>query len=205
MYRKEMRMNRARYYPLKVGAIVVMVTLAGFYLAGVSYAQHSHHTMAPTPTQTTPAQTAPSSRAAPPKADPSWPAAQPKPDPALQAIYSKQLPAVQEAVAQAIQHLEAGQQQEALTEMKQVKASLETLRQALGRHVGPVFLNDRCPIMGTKIDSDKVPPSLIRTYGQGKVAFCCDGCPAQWARLTAAEKAAKLKEVAVAPPITQQP
>lgn len=195
-------MNRARYYPLKVGAIAVMVTLAGFYLAGVSYAQHSHHMMPPT--APTPAPTPPSSRTAPPKADSSARVAQPKADPALQAIYSKQLPAVQEAVAQAIQHLEAGHQQEALTQMKQVKTSLEALRQALGRHVGPVFLNDRCPIMGTKIDSDKVPPALIRTYSQGRVAFCCNGCPAQWARLTAAEKATRLQTVAAAPPQAPQ-
>jgi hypothetical protein len=180
-------MNRTTYYTLKTGAIAVMVALSGFYLAGVSYGQHSH-TMprrAPQPTK---------------QAQP--PSPQPKADASLRAIHAQQVPALQEAVGRAIQQLQAGQQQEALTEMQQVKASLEALRQALGKHVGPIFLNDRCPIMGARIDPEKTPAELTRVYGQGQVAFCCAGCPAQWARLTAAEKAAKLKEVAVAPPQT---
>jgi hypothetical protein len=180
-------MNRARYRRLKVGAIPVMILAGGFYLAGVSYGQHSH-TMprrAPQPTR---------------QAQPSSP--QPKAEVSLRAIHAQQVPALQEAVGRAIQHLQEGHQQEALTEMQRVKASLETLRQALGKHVGPMFLNDRCPIMGAKIDPEKVPAELTRVYGQGKVAFCCAGCPAQWARLTAAEKAVKLKEIAVAPPQT---
>ncbi len=131
------------------------------------------------------------------------PGTSPGADASLRAIHTKQVPALQETVARAIQHLEAGNQQEALNEMKQVQVSLEALRQALGKQVGPLFLNERCPIMGTRIDPEKVPAELTRVYGQGKVAFCCGGCPAQWARLTAAEKAAKLKEVAAMPAQTQ--
>ena len=84
--------------------------------------------------------------------------------------------------------------------MMQIQSSLNALRQALGAQAGPRFLNDRCPIMGTKIDPDNVAAELIRVYGQGKVAFCCGGCPAQWDHLTEAQKTARLKEAGSPPP-----
>jgi len=120
-----------------------------------------------------------------------------KADTSLQAIHSKQVPAVQEAVERAIQHLDAGHQQQALEELRQIKASLESVRVALGKQVGPQIVNDRCPIMGGAINVDTVPAALTRIHGKDKVAFCCDGCPAQWGRLTYAEKTAKLKEVTI--------
>lgn len=55
-------------------------------------------------------------------------------------------------------------------------------------------VNARCPIMGGAIDSAKVPASLTREYNGQKVGFCCGGCPAQWDKLTTAEKDAKLKK-----------
>ena len=178
-------MDRIRCYMLPLRAIPVIVALIGFHAAGVSYAQHNHTMPARAPRQTRgikPAQEGTS----------------------LQAIYSQRLPAVQAAVRRAIQHLETGHQQEALNELKQVQSSLVALQQALGRQMGPRFLNDRCPIMGTKIDPENVPAELIRAYGQGKVAFCCGGCPAQWDSFTEAQKTAKLKEVAGPPPQTLQ-
>jgi hypothetical protein len=178
-------MNRASYYTRKVAPIPAIVALIGFYLAGVSYAQHQH--------------TMPDS-AMPPTAK-TKPAQE---DTSLQTIYSQRLPALQAAVGRAIQHLQAGHQQEALNELRQLQSSLAALHQALGQQVAPRFLNGRCPIMGTKISADKVPAELTRVYGQGKVAFCCGGCPAQWDRLTAAQKAAQLKQVARQPQETHQ-
>jgi len=189
-------MNRARHYTAKVGAVSATVALIGFCIAGASYAQHSGMMHGSAPQQTR--------QVTPPTASPSPQAAQSKEGPSLHVIHAKQLPAIQEAVAQAIQHLEAGHQQEALAELRQIKVSLETLRQALGKQVGPLFLNDRCPIMGTKINADRVPAELTRVYGQSKVAFCCGGCPAQWDRLTEPQKAAKLKTVAVGSQPTPQ-
>ncbi len=168
-------MNRIRHSTLQLGAIPVIVALVGFVVVGVSYAQHNHSMPARAPQQARETQ--------PPKEPVS-----------LQSLYSQQLPAVQAALGRAIQHLHAGHQQEALNELKQVQSSLAALQQALGRQVGPRFLNDRCPIMGTKINPDNVPADLTRVYGQGKVAFCCGGCPAQWDSLTEAQKTAKLKE-----------
>jgi hypothetical protein len=173
-------MNRASYYTLKVAPIPVMVALIGFYIAGVSYAQHQH-TMPGSAMQQT-AKTKPA-----------------KEDTSLQTIYSQRLPALQAAVGWAIQHLQAGHQQEALNELRQVQSALAALHQALGQQVAPRVLNDRCPIQGTRIDPDKVPAELTRVYGQGRMAFCCAGCPDQWDRLTEVQKAAKLKQVARQP------
>jgi hypothetical protein len=178
-------MNRASYYTLKVAPIPTFVTLIGFCIAGVSYAQHQH-TMPGSAMQQT-AKTKPA-----------------KEDASLQTIYSQRLPALQETVKRAIQHLEAGHHQEALNEMRQVQSALVALQHALGQQVGPRFLNDRCPIQGARIDPDKVPAALTRVYGQGQVAFCCAGCPDQWDRLTEAQKAAQLKQVARQPQSTHQ-
>ena len=55
------------------------------------------------------------------------------------------------------------------------------------------FANTKCPIMGSPIDPAKVPESLARVYKGKKIAFCCAGCPAQWDKLTDAEKDARLQ------------
>ena len=58
-----------------------------------------------------------------------------------------------------------------------------------------VFVNDKCPIMGSAIDPAKVTPDLVREYKGQKVAFCCGMCPPQWDKLADAEKDAKLAKV----------
>lgn len=56
------------------------------------------------------------------------------------------------------------------------------------------FVNTRCPMMGSKIDPDKVTADLTREFKGQKVAFCCAGCPVQWDKLSAEEKATKLAQ-----------
>ena len=56
------------------------------------------------------------------------------------------------------------------------------------------FANVTCPIMGSRIDPANVPNRLVRQYKGKKVAFCCGGCPAQWDKLSDAERDAKLKQ-----------
>lgn len=113
----------------------------------------------------------------------------------LETIHAKQVPAIQDAVRKAIQHIEAGHTQMALTELKRAQTSLESVQKALGEHIGPQFANDRCPMMGSPIKAENVKPDLVRTYKGQKVAFCCAGCPAAWDRLSDAQKAAKLQAV----------
>lgn len=61
--------------------------------------------------------------------------------------------------------------------------------------VKAVYVNTRCPIMGSPIDAANVPKNLVREHKGQKVALCCDGCPAAWDKLSDSEKDAKLAEV----------
>ena len=117
----------------------------------------------------------------------------------LDTIDSNRLSAIQKMLARAIQHLEAGHQQEALKELRQAQTSLETVRQSLGKHVEPPIVNARCPIMGSRINTTRVSASLTRMYDGRRVAFCCAGCPGTWDQLDDAQKAAKLKSAIAEP------
>ncbi len=57
------------------------------------------------------------------------------------------------------------------------------------------FVNNLCPIMGSKMDLAKVPEKFTRTYKGKKVAFCCASCPAAWDKLSDTEKDTKLSKV----------
>ena len=168
-------MNKPGHGIRRAGVILAIVALIGSYAAG----QHVH--------------SAPG--VVPPKAAKPQPMKQSPPT-----IDAKQLSAIQEAVVRAIGHLEAGHQQDALKELKQIQSSLESLRQVLDKNAAPSFVNDRCPILGTPIDSAKVPAALIRVHEGHKVAFCCTGCPQAWDRLGNPEKTAKLAVVTAQPP-----
>ena len=53
-------------------------------------------------------------------------------------------------------------------------------------------VNAACPIMGGRINPERVKPELTRQYKGQTIAFCCGGCPEQWDKLSDAEKQAKL-------------
>jgi hypothetical protein len=55
------------------------------------------------------------------------------------------------------------------------------------------IVNTVCPIMGTKIDPDKVPAKLTRRFQGKTVGFCCAGCPAAWDKLSDEAKTEKLQ------------
>lgn len=52
-------------------------------------------------------------------------------------------------------------------------------------------MNTSCPFSGEACNGD-----IASDYKAGKVAFCCAGCKAKWAKLTDAEKDAKLASMA---------
>ena len=58
---------------------------------------------------------------------------------------------------------------------------------------GTKIVNARCPIMG-----GNPVAALTRDYNGQKIGFCCSGCPAQWDKLTDAEKDAKLAKAMAA-------
>jgi hypothetical protein len=161
-------------------AVALVFAVASYIAAGRCAAQHQHAA----PGNVAPRVVGPRPVAAPQPARENVPA-----------IDVKRLSAIQEAVARAVGHLQAGHQQEALTELKLVQNSLESLRRAIERNTALSFVNDRCPIMGTLIDPTKVPAALTRMHEGRRVAFCCAGCPQAWDRLGTAEKAAKLANV----------
>ncbi len=56
------------------------------------------------------------------------------------------------------------------------------------------FANSKCPIMGKRINPEKVKPALVRQFDGKQVAFCCGGCPRRWDKLSQEEKARKLAQ-----------
>ncbi|MFP4354155.1 MAG: hypothetical protein ACLFUJ_03445 [Phycisphaerae bacterium] len=58
-----------------------------------------------------------------------------------------------------------------------------------------LYANAKCPTMGSPIHAKNVKDSLTRQFKGQTVAFCCGGCPAAWDKLSAEDKAAKLKAI----------
>ncbi len=110
----------------------------------------------------------------------------------LDMIHSRELPIAILSIDKAAKAVESGDNKTALTELNKALNTLITIYSALGTHVKPQFANNRCPIMGSPINPEKVAANLIRDYKGRKVAFCCAGCPSMWDKLTDAQKQPKL-------------
>jgi len=102
---------------------------------------------------------------------------------------------VTESIDNTIKAVEADNKKVALTELKKAQEALVLVKNSIGKLVKSQFANVRCPIMGLPINPDKVAGNLVRSYKGQNIAFCCAGCPAQWEKLTDAEKDAKLAKV----------
>lgn len=118
----------------------------------------------------------------------------------LEQVHAKTLPSALNILASLQKAIETGNKEEALTQLNHLKHALMMVQVALAQHVGPTYANTACPIMGTKIDPAKVTADLIREFNGQKVAFCCAMCPAQWDKLTDAEKKTKLMAATAAKP-----
>ncbi|MHC4394232.1 MAG: heavy metal-binding domain-containing protein [Planctomycetota bacterium] len=117
----------------------------------------------------------------------------------LEKILSGHLPMVSKSIDRAVKAVEAGNKQTALAELHKAQKMLVTIKEGIGRHVKPEFVNVRCPIMGSPVNLDKVAKNLIREYKGQKVAFCCAGCPATWDSLSDDQKNIKLAKVKPTP------
>jgi hypothetical protein len=113
----------------------------------------------------------------------------------LEKIHTENLPIVMLSVDKAVRAIESGDKKTALAELYKARKMLIAIYGALGKHVKPQFANNRCPIMGSPINPEKVTKTLVRDYMGQKVAFCCYGCPSTWDKLTNAQKQAKLAKV----------
>jgi hypothetical protein len=113
----------------------------------------------------------------------------------LDMIRSRELPIAILSIDKAAKAVESGDNKTALAELNKAQKMLITIYGALGKHVKPQFANNRCPIMGSPINPNRISKNLIRDYKGQKVAFCCAGCPSTWDKLTDAQKQAKLPKV----------
>lgn len=110
----------------------------------------------------------------------------------LEQLYAKHLPMINQALASARKAVSMGHKEHALRELKKIEGMMAIVNKTLSQHVKPEFANTVCPIMGSKFDASKLPASLIREFNGQKVGFCCAGCPAQWDKLSKAQKQSKL-------------
>jgi hypothetical protein len=107
----------------------------------------------------------------------------------------KRLDQVIKAIDAATEAVERGRKATALAELKKAKGIVAVCLKTMSDMDKGKIANARCPIMGTKLNPEKVPPDLTRKYMGRKVGFCCGGCPQQWDKLSPAEKAKKLGKV----------
>ena len=113
----------------------------------------------------------------------------------LEKIHTENLPIVILSIDKAAKAVESGDKKTALAELHKARKMLIAIYEAIGTHVKPQFVNNRCPMMGSPINPEKVASNLIRDYKGQKVAFCCAGCPSMWDKLPNALKQAKLAKV----------
>ena len=88
--------------------------------------------------------------------------------------------------------IEAGDKKAAIAALAGAREKVTAVYESIKR---PDVVNNKCPIMGGKVDPKKVPDNLYRKFrGQG-VGFCCAGCPHAWDKLSDEDKAKKLAAV----------
>lgn len=113
----------------------------------------------------------------------------------LNMIHSRELPIAILSIDKAAKAVESGDKKTVLAELDKALNTLIAIYRALGTHVKPQFTNNRCPIMGSPINPEKVTKNLIRDYKGQKIAFCCAECPSTWDKLIDVQKHAKLPKV----------
>ena len=119
-------------------------------------------------------------------------------------MHVKKLGEALKAIDKVVKAVEAGNKAEALAELNKAKQLVAACNKAMlqmckvkCKGEGKI-VNTRCPIMGTKLDPNKVTAKLTRIYEGKKIGFCCAGCPSAWDKLSDQQKREKLGKV-VAP------
>lgn len=115
--------------------------------------------------------------------------------------FMKKIKLVLEQVAVAKKAVKADDKKAALAALTKIEATMKSLQsmakgckkgKAPNPAIRPAVVNKTCPIMGLKIDPNKVPDNLYRQFKGKGVGFCCGGCPGPWDKLSDSEKQAKL-------------
>jgi hypothetical protein len=103
----------------------------------------------------------------------------------------KRLADALKAIEAARKAIQGGDTEAALAQLDKAQALIAQTKEGPAKPAA--IANTNCPIMGGKIDPTKTADGLVREYKGKKVAFCCGGCPAQWDKMSDADKDAKLK------------
>jgi hypothetical protein len=105
--------------------------------------------------------------------------------------------ALEKSIDAAAAAVKAGDSNAALAELAKAKALITQARQCVKQGCSEAAagtpVNARCPMMGSKIDPEKVPANLRRQFKGQTVGFCCGGCPGAWDKLSDQQKEAKLQ------------
>ena len=107
-------------------------------------------------------------------------------------VHLNQIPALLQTVKEAEKAIRSDDKEAALSALKQVKKQLQVVKQATGKHIQPLILNTKCPLMGDKIKLAKLTSKTVRPYKGKYVAFCCSDCGSDWDKLSDGEKEAKV-------------
>jgi ribosomal protein S20 len=97
-------------------------------------------------------------------------------------------------IAEAREAVESGEKDAALKALAAAESTLKELHSKAVAESRPAIVNNRCPIMGNKIDPEEVPAKLYRRFNGKGVGFCCAGCPSAWDKLSDEKKAEKLAD-----------
>ncbi len=108
----------------------------------------------------------------------------------------KRLTQAMNAIDKAAKEVEAGNKEKALVELAKAKKLIHATRKNILEMGKGKIVNATCPIMGSKLDPNKVPSKLTRMYKGKKIGFCCAGCPSAWDKLNDHQKQQKLSKAA---------
>ena len=109
----------------------------------------------------------------------------------------KDISAAKAAIKAAIAAIDKGDTATAKIEMEKADKLLSNVHKCMKENMQQMpCCNVKCPIDGMSIDKMNCAKELTCVYKGSKVGFCCAKCPAEWEKLTDAEKDTKLKGVA---------
>ena len=108
----------------------------------------------------------------------------------------KDISAAKVAIKAAIEAMDKGDTKAAKIEMEKADKLLSNVHKCMQENMEQMPCNNaKCPITGKAIERMKCAKDCTCMHKGMKVGFCCAKCPAEWEKLTDAEKDAKLKDV----------
>ena len=107
---------------------------------------------------------------------------------------SRDIDAAMQALNAASEAIDTGNTAAAKQMLEEAKQFMQTVQKSTKQYLekAPVA-NAKCPITGLAITRTDVPADRTSMYKGRKIGFCSAACPAEWGKLSNAEKSDKLK------------